>query len=158
MNLNSLTIESTRAAIAQKQFWPATDLRAFGDGRTRDVLSVIISNWDTPGTFVDKPARECTPEEIRFEVWEQLKAHVGALHDRLLVDWYLAESITQQADGSLVNREPLMINTAGSWAVPAHSPTPAGERIRASTAIPLQELSALRVVTVDGQELLTVPV
>jgi anti-sigma factor RsiW len=49
-------------------------------------------------------------------------------------------------------------DTAGSWAVPARSPTPAGERIRASTAIPLQELSALRVATVDGQELLTVPV
>jgi uncharacterized protein with NAD-binding domain and iron-sulfur cluster len=103
-------------AIAQKQFWPGTDLRAFGDGRTRDVLSVIVANWDVPGTFVGKPARECSPQEIRFEVWAQLKAHVGTLHDRLLVDWYLADSISQQADGSVVNCEPLMINTAGSWA------------------------------------------
>jgi uncharacterized protein with NAD-binding domain and iron-sulfur cluster len=103
-------------AIAQKQFWPWTALRQFGDGRTRDVLSVIISNWDTPGTFVRKPARACSREEIRTEVWEQLKAHVPTLRDRLLVDWYLADSIEHRADGTVVNHEPLMINTAGSWA------------------------------------------
>ena len=51
---------------------------SFGDGRTREVLSVIISNWDVPGTFVNKPARECSRDEIQAEVWAQLKAHVNA--------------------------------------------------------------------------------
>jgi uncharacterized protein with NAD-binding domain and iron-sulfur cluster len=32
------------------------------------------------------------------------------------VDWYLADSIEHQADGRVVNHEPLLINTAGSWA------------------------------------------
>jgi uncharacterized protein with NAD-binding domain and iron-sulfur cluster len=107
-------------AIAQKQFWPHTDLTGFGDGRVRDVLSVIVSDWEVPGTFVRKPARLCSREEIRTEVWEQMKAHVNkrgrpVLRDAALVDWYLADSIEHRADGTVVNHEPLLINTAGSW-------------------------------------------
>jgi uncharacterized protein with NAD-binding domain and iron-sulfur cluster len=107
-------------AIAQKQFWPHTDLAGFGDGRVRDVLSVVIADWDAPGTFVQKPARACSREEIRAEVWAQLKAHVNGrgralLRDAGLVDWSLADSIEHRADGTVVNREPLLINTAGSW-------------------------------------------
>lgn len=49
-------------------------------------------------------------------------------------------------------------DTAGSWTVPERSPTSSGEHLRASTAIPLRELSKLLVVTEDGQELLAVPV
>jgi uncharacterized protein with NAD-binding domain and iron-sulfur cluster len=77
-----------------------TDLRQFGNGRTRDVLSVIIANWDVPGQFVRKPARECSREEIHAEVWAQIKAHL----------------IEHLADGAVINHEPLLINTAGSWA------------------------------------------
>ena len=107
-------------AIAQKQFWPRTDLADFGDGRVRDVLSVVVSNWDVPGTFVRKPARECSRDEIRVEVWAQLKAHVNGrsrytLREAALVDWYLADSIEHRSDGTVVNHEPLLINTAGSW-------------------------------------------
>jgi uncharacterized protein with NAD-binding domain and iron-sulfur cluster len=107
-------------AIAQQQFWPRTDLAGFGDGRVRDVLSVIVSDWDAPGRFVKKPARACSREEIRAEVWAQLKAHVngrgpGPLRDASLVDWYLADSVEHRADGTVVNHEPLLINTAGSW-------------------------------------------
>jgi uncharacterized protein with NAD-binding domain and iron-sulfur cluster len=104
-------------AISQAQFWPRTDLRGFGDGRTRGVLSTIIANWEAPGTHVRKPALECTAEEIREELWWQLKAHLGrsgGLSDRNLVDWYLADSI-EFREGRPHNREPLFINTAGSW-------------------------------------------
>jgi 15-cis-phytoene desaturase len=108
-------------AISQKQFWPNIDLANFGDGRAREVLSVIISNWDEPGAFVNKPARECSRDEIQAEVWAQLKAHVNArgvqtLRDAALVTAYLADSIEHRPDGTLVNHEPLLINTAGSWA------------------------------------------
>ena len=107
-------------AIAQQQFWPHTDLARFGDGRVREVLSVVVADWDTPGTVVRKPARECSREEIRAEVWAQLKAHVNGrgretLRDAALVDWFLADSIAHRADGTVVNREPLLVNTAGSW-------------------------------------------
>jgi uncharacterized protein with NAD-binding domain and iron-sulfur cluster len=103
-------------AISQAQFWPRTDLRQFGDGRVRGVLSTIIANWDTPGTFVRKPASACSADEIRCELWCQLLAHLGArqLRDRNLVAWYLADSI-EFREGRPHNREPLFINTAGSW-------------------------------------------
>lgn len=107
-------------AIAQQQFWPHTDLAGFGDGRVRDVLSVVVSDWDAPGTYVPRPARACSREEIFAEVWAQLKAHVNGgtgrpLRDAALVDWCLADSIEHRADGTVVNHEPLLINTAGSW-------------------------------------------
>jgi hypothetical protein len=47
---------------------------------------------------------------------------------------------------------------AASWAIPASSSTTAGERIGGSTAIPLNQLSMLLVVTDYGEPLLAVPV
>jgi uncharacterized protein with NAD-binding domain and iron-sulfur cluster len=105
-------------AISQSQFWPGTDLRQFGDGRVREVLSAIISNWDLPGAHVRKPARECTAAELRQELWWQLRAHLrrSAIHlaENDLVDFYLADSI-EFRQGRPHDREPLFINTAGSW-------------------------------------------
>jgi uncharacterized protein with NAD-binding domain and iron-sulfur cluster len=104
--------------VSQTQFWPSTDLRDFGDGRVREVLSAIIANWDAPGTFVGKPARDCTAEEIRAELWAELVAHLERsgtpLRARDLVAWTLADSIEFRG-GRPHNREPLFINTAGSW-------------------------------------------
>jgi uncharacterized protein with NAD-binding domain and iron-sulfur cluster len=53
-------------------------------------------------------------------VWAQLQAHVNrhgsdTLRNAALVDWYLADSIEHLPDGGVVNHEPLLINTAGSW-------------------------------------------
>jgi uncharacterized protein with NAD-binding domain and iron-sulfur cluster len=102
-------------AISQAQFWPRTDLRRFGDGRVRGVLSTIIANWEAVGAHVRKRALDCTAAEIREELWWQIKAHLGgAVRDRNLVDWYLADSI-EFRDGRPHNREPLFINTVGSW-------------------------------------------
>jgi uncharacterized protein with NAD-binding domain and iron-sulfur cluster len=106
-------------AVSQAQFWPRTDLGRFGDGRVRGVLSVIIANWNLPGSHIRKPATDCSQAEIRDELWWQLKAHLrrSGIHltDQSLVDFYLADSIEfRQARPD--NREPLFINTAGSWA------------------------------------------
>ncbi|HEY4188678.1 MAG TPA: FAD-dependent oxidoreductase, partial [Polyangia bacterium] len=105
-------------AVSQAQFWPRTRLADFGDGGVRGVLSAIISNWDVPGTFVRKPARACSPGELREELWAQIVTHLGRggvkLRDHDLVDWTLADSI-EFRDGRAHNREPLFINTAGSW-------------------------------------------
>jgi uncharacterized protein with NAD-binding domain and iron-sulfur cluster len=109
-------------AIAQAQFWSRTHLRDFGDGRVREVLSAIIANWDLPGTFVKKPARECSEAELREELWCQIEAHLnhgaampgGRLRRRDVVAFSLADSIEMRG-GRPHNREPLFINTAGSW-------------------------------------------
>jgi uncharacterized protein with NAD-binding domain and iron-sulfur cluster len=109
-------------AISQRQFWNESvfDVGARGDPAVEGVLSVIVSDWDTPGIRVGKPARECTPEEIKTEVWAQLTAHLNRegerLHEGLLHDWVLDPEIEPAGDGAagVENNAPLLINTAGS--------------------------------------------
>ncbi|PSQ16953.1 phytoene dehydrogenase [Halobacteriales archaeon QS_8_69_26] len=102
-------------SIAQGQFWPDYDLDARADGSVEDVLSVCVSDWDTPGILYGKPARECSPEEIQEEVWAQLQDHLGedTLPDAHLVDWFLDPEIRFE-DGTVANDAPLLINTVGS--------------------------------------------
>ena len=104
-------------SISQRQFWTGYDLEERGPDEVEGVLSVIASDWDTPGIVYDKPARECTPEEIATEIWEQLKNHLNGPDERLqddtLVDWFLDPAIVETADG-VENRSPLLINTVGS--------------------------------------------
>jgi hypothetical protein len=49
-------------------------------------------------------------------------------------------------------------DAAGTWAVPAVSPTPAGEHFVLPTAVSLSEIIQLLVVTADGTEVLAVDV
>jgi len=106
-------------AISQRQFWDDSlfDVARRGDDAVEGVLSVIVSDWDTPGNTVGKPARACTPGEIKTEVWAQLKAHLNRdqqrLHDGLLSDWVLDPEIEPTEEG-VTNNAPLLINTAGS--------------------------------------------
>jgi len=103
-------------SISQRQFWEGYDLSARHED-VEGVLSVIASDWDTPGILHGKPARECTREEIREEVWAQLKAHLNRdqvrLTDDMLVETFLDPAIVETEDG-VENRSPLLINTVGS--------------------------------------------
>ena len=106
--------------VSHPQYWAKDAMRSFGAGNAEGLLSVCISDWSRPGTHVRKAARDCTEAEIRHEVWEQIKAHVAACGQRVLVDddllhFYLADSVTRRPDGSLENQEPLLVNTVGSW-------------------------------------------
>jgi uncharacterized protein with NAD-binding domain and iron-sulfur cluster len=106
-------------SISQRQFWNKTDLSQYGDGTVRGILSVDISDWDAPGEVFGKPARECSAEQIKEEVWTQLKHHLndnGAnpIDDSKLVGWFLDPDIEFPNPGSATNAEPLLINTAGS--------------------------------------------
>lgn len=105
-------------SISQRQFWTDYDLDGRGPDEVEGILSVIASDWDTPGTLHGKPARECTREEIATEVWHQLREHLDdageiALTDDLLVDWFLDPALVETEDG-VENRSPLLVNTAGS--------------------------------------------
>jgi uncharacterized protein with NAD-binding domain and iron-sulfur cluster len=106
-------------SISQRQFWTNRDFSQFGDGRVRGILSVDISDWDTPGKVYGKPARECTAEQIKEEVWTQLKQHLNvdgaaAIEDSNLIGWFLDPDIEFPNPGNATNAEPLLINTAGS--------------------------------------------
>ncbi|ELY84596.1 hydroxysqualene dehydroxylase [Natrinema altunense] len=104
-------------SISQRQFWTDYDLEGRGPDEVEGVLSVIASDWDTPGIHHEKPARECTREEIAVEIWAQLETHLNGadrrLRDDMLVDWFLDPSIVETETG-VENRSPLLINTVGS--------------------------------------------
>ena len=107
-------------SISQKQFWQQANLANYGDGRVAGLLSVDISDWDAVGILVGKPARECTADEIKNEVWAELKAHLNvggaqAIRDESLLSWFLDPDIQFPNPCSATNAEPLMINKAGTW-------------------------------------------
>jgi uncharacterized protein with NAD-binding domain and iron-sulfur cluster len=104
-------------SISQRQFWSGYDVGGRGPEAVEGVLSVIASDWDTPGILHEKPARECTREEVVTEVWAQLKTHLNGprtrLTDEMLVDHFLDPAIVETEEG-VENRSPLLINTVGS--------------------------------------------
>ncbi len=104
-------------SISQAQFWKDVDLARYGDGRVKGVLSIDVSDWETPGRRTGKVAMRCSKEEIRAEVWGQLVDHIddGSLDERHVLAWFLDPAITFPNPTEAANLEPLLINTAGSW-------------------------------------------
>ena len=106
-------------SISQAQFWNPLDLASYGDGTVRGVISVDISEWSEPGVF-GKAAKDCTRDEIKAEVWEQLKrslnyGDVTILRDEQLHSWSLDPSIRHHLDGTVANEEPLLVNLVDTW-------------------------------------------
>jgi uncharacterized protein with NAD-binding domain and iron-sulfur cluster len=108
-------------SISQAQFWDGVDLERYGDGRVKGILSVDVSDWTTPSRRTGKVAMRCTSEEIRAEVWAQLADHLNdgpepVLDERNVLTWFLDPAIEFPNPTEATNLEPLLINTAGSWA------------------------------------------
>jgi 15-cis-phytoene desaturase len=106
-------------SISQRQFWTNVDFSQLGDGTVRGILSVDISEWQAAGVVYGKSAQECTAEQIKEEVWTQLKQHLNVggaapIADSNLVAWFLDPDIEFPNPSTATNAEPLMINTAGS--------------------------------------------
>ena len=109
-------------SVSQAQFWPNHDLSKYGDGQVRGILSVCISDWDVEG-LNGKQADDCTRDEIKNEVWEQLKLslNVGGkvvLRDDMLHYWFLDPSIEDTdpaVPGYETNAEPLLVNYVDTW-------------------------------------------
>ena len=75
-------------SVSQAQFWREEGAleERYGDGSVRGLISVDISEFDVPGTYVTRPARECTPAEVASEVWQQLRAAVNTRRRTTLRD------------------------------------------------------------------------
>jgi uncharacterized protein with NAD-binding domain and iron-sulfur cluster len=119
VNGHAIYVDSEWAltSISQKQFWPGVDLTRRGDGRTRGILSIDVSEWQRPGRRTGKVAQLCSRDEIFEEVWGQLEDHLdGALDGITVVDRFLDPAIVFPNPTSAANLEPLLVNTAGSWA------------------------------------------
>jgi uncharacterized protein with NAD-binding domain and iron-sulfur cluster len=107
-------------SISQRQFWPRVDFARLGNGLEGGILSVDISDWERPARRLGKVASMCSAEEIKDEVWAQMKDHLNdgdeiVLDDANVIGWYLDEDITFPNPTAAANAEPLLINTAGSW-------------------------------------------
>lgn len=111
-------------SVSQHQFWNI-DLSQYGDGKVNGIISVDISEWNEPG-LNGKTAKECTRDEIRDEIWAQLKKSlnyggVERLRDDHLHSWTLDPDIVFFEDpdnphpSGKQNREPLLVNLVDTW-------------------------------------------
>jgi uncharacterized protein with NAD-binding domain and iron-sulfur cluster len=123
VNGHTIYIESPWAltSISQRQFWRTDQMSKYGDGRLGGILSVDISDWSSPGIVYGRPAMQCTAEEIKNEVWTQIKQHLNVdganqLEDANLLAWFLDPDIEFPNPSLVTNLEPLLINTTGSLA------------------------------------------
>src|SRR5262245_64752705 len=117
---HSIFVDSPWAltSISQAQFWRPVSLSKYGDGTVRGIISVDISEWGQPG-LNGKAARDCTPEEIKAEVWEQLKRSVNygdvvTLKDEQLHSFSLDPSLSRHEE-TTANEEPLLVNLVDTW-------------------------------------------
>ena len=88
-------------SVSQRQFWKySLQFGDYGDGGFQEVLPVIISGWDTPGTeVVKKSASQCSPSELFEETLAQMNAALGhelsesAIPREAILDWFLDPDI-----------------------------------------------------------------
>ena len=111
-------------SVSQQQFWRGSIAQEYGDGTVGGVLSVGISDWDTPCPCHYRCASSCSPDEIATEVWSQLKEHLNCgealLDDSNLVGYHLdrgGQPCRDFVPSPDVNSEVegMLINTPGSW-------------------------------------------
>jgi uncharacterized protein with NAD-binding domain and iron-sulfur cluster len=127
--------------ISQPQFW--RDLGIFrtryGAGDVGGLISVDVSDWNTPGVFVTKPAKQCTPNEIAQEIWEQLKAALNGtapgeetLTDAMLHSWHLDDDLDFSGGLPPVNRSRLLVHPPGSYDIRPEAATQIGNLVIAA--------------------------
>ncbi|HUO52177.1 MAG TPA: FAD-dependent oxidoreductase [Gemmatimonadaceae bacterium] len=128
--------------ISQRQFWPGIDFAHLGDGRVNGILSIDISEWDTPGLCFpgpdgkNKTARQCTKDEVAEDVWTQMRKSLTQpdggcplpeRRPRFFIDPGMVFDPTP-----VRNENKLFVNEVGSWKY----------RPEAHTAIPNFALAA----------------
>lgn len=118
-------------SISQIQFWDDFDISNYGDGTIKGIISVDISNWDKPGILKHGPdgkhknAKHCTRDEIKDEVWAQMKAGLNkkgetpVLKDEYLKTWYIDSDIEpvdyHNGESHWRDAEPLLVNKINTW-------------------------------------------
>ena len=110
-------------SISQIQFWKGFPIENYGNGKVKGIVSVDISDWFANGLLNGKQASECSREEIKDEVWAQLKKSLNVegqevLKDEYLEDWFIdPDIVTPHSDrpGKNINLEPLLVNQVNTW-------------------------------------------
>jgi uncharacterized protein with NAD-binding domain and iron-sulfur cluster len=105
-------------SVSQAQFWDRS-IGAYGDGTANGILSVDVSDWNAPGVVYGKAAKDLTTaDEIVNEVLTQMRQALGdppEIADANIIGWFLDPDIVlPNADNTVTNLEPLLINTCNS--------------------------------------------
>lgn len=100
-------------SISQKQFWQKFDWSQYGDGTVKGIISAIASDWgfftdpntgkvaateNSIGIKIKQPAYISSPEEIKDEIWAQLKRSLNVEGQEILTDdnlhsWFMDPDI-----------------------------------------------------------------
>lgn len=84
------------------------------------VISASITNFDVPGVLYGKPARACTAEEIKNEIWAQMMMHQGleGLKDVQIHGWHMDPEIEFSPESGIMikHHAPLFIRLPNSSA------------------------------------------
>lgn len=111
--------------ISQRQFWRGVDFDRLGDGRVGGVLSIDISDWDTPGLCFpgadgrNLTARQCRAEQVAFDVWTQLRRSLQPAHGpcplpEAMPRWFIDPGV-RFAPTMVANDSRLFVNLVRSW-------------------------------------------
>ena len=138
-------------SISQRQFWGKYDFDDRYNGKVKGILSVDVSDWLNT-KFDGKLAKDCTREEIKNFVWEQMKKslNVGGaqiLRDEMIEFYYIDSDIHDQVQAEAIaanaaamasapsaaaavvapdkyfNMEPLLVNSVHSWTLRPNAKT-----------------------------------
>ena len=120
VNGHAIYIDSewSLTSISQKQFWPGVDLAQRGDGRVRGILSIDVSEWQRPGRRTGKVAQllHAARRSSRRCGASSRTTSTAALDGVGVIDRFLDPAIVFPNPTGAANLEPLLVNTAGSWA------------------------------------------
>ncbi|MES1221104.1 MAG: FAD-dependent oxidoreductase [Bacteroidota bacterium] len=122
-------------AISQLQFWKDFDINKCADGKVKTILSCDVSEWDTeglipyPGFPSGKIAKQCSPEEIKNDVWLQMKRSLknadgtDMIRDEMIHTWFIDRDIKFKGDYASRDEEPLLVNKIDTWRLRPNSYT-----------------------------------
>jgi len=103
-------------SVSQAQFWrPRPDERP-GTPELKGILSVIISDWDTPGTEGLTAREYSEAKKLLDEVWRQIAATLpaGTFDGVHVIGSHLDANVTL---GSFANATPLLVHPVGQFAL-----------------------------------------
>jgi uncharacterized protein with NAD-binding domain and iron-sulfur cluster len=115
--------------VAQSQHWQSNPANTFGRNDVQSILSVVISDWNTPSSNTLRSAKQMSREEVKMEVWHQvLQSKIEVMENGTkrhltqsdLVYCYLDNAIND-ASGKIENNEPLLVNEVNTWTLRPNS-------------------------------------
>ncbi len=105
-------------AVASNVFWKK-HVDSYSDGKAKGLISVDISEWEKPGILFGKPAKNCTSEEVRAEVWAQILQGADPstrlkLKNAKILNWTMDPTMHFAPNENSYN-DGLFMNIADSW-------------------------------------------